>query len=102
MRLASLSSSRPDCPFEISKITQVMKNIFDEESREIIRRVNNLVSFAVENKVLLKFPKLDLKRLKIVGFSDAFFAGNRDSTSELGYSIFLCDGSHQAAPLVLK
>lgn len=61
-----------------------------------------IVSFAVENTVSLRFPKLDIKTLKVFCFANLPFADKRDFTSHLGYIIFLCDRSSQAAFLAFK
>lgn len=102
MKLAWLSHSRPDCLFEISQLTQITKDVFEQERRTLIRRTNKLIKYAKQNELSLRFPKLDKNSLKIVGFSDASFAGNRDFSSQLGYLIFLSDDSGSVCPVVFK
>lgn len=102
MKLAWLSHSRPDCLFEISQLTQVTKEHFAEEPRAIVRRTNKLIRFAKTNDVSLRFIQLRPLALKIFGFSDASFAGNRDLTSQLGYVVFIGDSIDRVIPLIFK
>ena len=44
----------------------------------------------------LLFPKLDLGSLKIVRYSDASFAGNKNFSSQLGMVVLLVDKQHKA------
>ncbi len=60
------------------------------------------MTYAVDNPVSLKFPKLDLETLQVVGFSDASFANNYDLTSQLGHIVFITDGEGNAAPIHFK
>lgn len=43
---------------------------------------------------------LDIKTMKIFGFSDLSFANNRHLTTQLGYIIFLVEGNHRSVPLL--
>lgn len=64
--------------------------------------MNKIVTFAKDLRRTLQFFELDLKSLKIVGFSDAAFAGNRDSTLQLGYIVFVGDSKNYVVPLLFK
>lgn len=102
MNLAWLSHSRPDCMFEVSQITQVTEKIFSEGRPETLRGVDKLVKFAKEKIVMLQFFELELKFLKIIGFSDASFARNRDLTFQLGYIVSVGDSKNYVVPLLFK
>ena len=56
----------------------------------------------VKSKLTIKFPKLDLTSLRIIGFSDASFAGNRDFSIQLGYIIFIGDNTDRVIPVFSK
>lgn len=99
MQLAWLSHTRPDALYEISQLTQITRDRFDDKRRDIIKRVNRLIKYVKENNVTIKFPSLDDDTLKIIGFSDASFASNHDCTSHLGYIIFIGDSSDHVVPV---
>ena len=48
---------------------------------------------------VLKFPKLDPKRLRLQVYSDASYGKNFDGSSQLGYIIFLADLNGNCQPL---
>lgn len=80
MNLAWFAHSRPECIFEVSQLAQHTKAAFEETSCELIKKINNSIKYAKENNAHLRFVKLDITTLKINGFSDASFVGNRDFT----------------------
>ena len=49
--------------------------------------------------VVLKDPKLDSDSLRIRMYADASYADNRDASSQLGFTVFLCDKFGKAQPL---
>ena len=51
MKLAWLSNSRPDCLFEISQLAQVTDEIYAAKKKELIRRINKAVRYAMQNKI---------------------------------------------------
>ena len=102
MQLMWLSHSRPDCLFEISQLTQVTRDMFDTERKDIVKRANRVVSYAMDNPVTISFPQLDLDSVKVIGYSDASFANNRDLSSQLGYVVFMVDDQNHAIPIVYK
>ena len=93
MRLAWITHTRLDCLYDINQIAQIPEKIFNEERKEVIGIYNKSAIMATEFKPTLRFPKLDIESLKILGFSDASFANNRDLSSQLGYILFLSDKS---------
>ncbi len=50
----------------------------------------------------LQFPPMDFDTLRVVGYSDASFAGNQDLTSQLVYIIFIVDVDGNAPPIHFK
>ncbi len=60
------------------------------------------MTYAVDNPVSLKFPKLDLQTLHVMGFSDASFSNNYYLTCQLGHIVFIADGEGNAAPIHFK
>ena len=102
MSLGWLANTRPDCLLEISQLAQVTEELFSASKREIIRRLNKAISYAVDNRTPLKIPRLNVETLKIIGFSDASFANNADLTSQLGHICFLGDKTGAAAPVHFK
>lgn len=102
MQLAWLSHSRPDLLFEVSQLTQITSDAFDENHISIIKQANKVVKMDHEHQATLRFPKLDLDTLRIIWISDASFANNRDLTSQLGYLVFLADGNDRIVSLCLK
>lgn len=102
MKLAWLANSRPDILFDISTLAQVTKDVFTSHKRECLKHLNRSVRYAVSHRVPLVVPKLDAATTRVVGFSDASFANNRDLSTQLGYIILLCDAAGNSCPLVFK
>lgn len=102
MRLAWLANSRPDCLFEISQLAQVTESMFAKDRSSIIRRLNKAVTYAVDNKLSLKIPKLDRNKLRVIGFSDSSFANNADISSQIGHVVFLADDRDSVVPISFK
>lgn len=50
----------------------------------------------------LKFPKIQLNSVRIVGNSDAASANNADINSQLGRIILLMNGTDSAIPVIFK
>lgn len=102
MKLSWLSNSRPDCAYNISQLAQTTEGYFTEEKEKCLKLINETVKYAKSYRLDITFPKLSLDSLRIVGYSDASFANNRDLSSQLGYIILLMDDSEQAAPIYFK
>lgn len=102
MKLMWLSHSRPYCIFEISQMMQVTRDHFAEEHRSIVKTTNRVIKYATGQIVKIRFPALQCETLKVVGYSDASFANNRDHTSKLGYIVFLTDASSRVVLIIYK
>lgn len=99
MQLAWLSHSRPDLFFEVSQLPHVIRALFEKDRVQIIRRANKAAKAAYKNKMILRFLKLDLDTLRIVGNSDASFTNNKDLISQLGFLVFIYDENDPIIPL---
>lgn len=102
MKLGWLANTRPDCLFEISQLAEATEEIFEQNPKERNKGRNRCVCYERDNNVSIKFPKRDQCSLRIIGYSDASFANNRDNSSQLGYTVLLCDKHGSAIPLVSK
>lgn len=102
MKLAWLSHSRPDVLFEVAQLAQVTFDLFKEERTAIIKRTNRTVIYAQHQSVVIKFPILDARHLRVIGYSDASFAMNPDLSSQLGYIVFIGDNSGKVIPIQFK
>ena len=76
MRLAWLCNSRPDLQYELSQLAQVTQLRYDEEKKNIVRKINNSASYVLESPAQIKFPELNPESLRIVGYSEAGYASN--------------------------
>ena len=102
MRLAWLSNTQPDLLFEISQCAQVTFERFKTKVQAFWKRLNSAIRYANNNFAHLKFPKLELASVRIVGYSDASFANNHDLSSQLGRIILLIDNNDAAIPICFK
>lgn len=84
MRIAWLENTRPDCQYEISKLAQVTEDLFANDKSAFVRRLNKSTKCAVDNRVSLKIPALDVDSLRVVGFADSLFANNHDISTQPG------------------
>jgi len=98
-RLGWLNHTRPDLAYAIGQLQQVTEKIFYENKAAVLSELNRTVRRAKKDIVSIRIPKLDKDTLRVVGFSDAGFASNRDLSSQLGYIILLMDKSHNAIPI---
>ena len=102
MRLAWLANTRPDCFHEIAQLFQVPSEVFNEEKREMINRINRAVKYAVTHRTLLRIPKLDWESSRVVGFTKDFFSGDQYIYSQLGYILLLINNHQTCVPLMFK
>ena len=102
MKLAWLAHSRPDWMFEASQMTPVTRERFGENEQDIGKRVNRTVRYVQETPACICFQKLSKVYLYVLGLSDALFASNLDSTSQLGYICLLADNTGNVIPIQFK
>lgn len=102
MKLGWLANTRPNVLFEIATLAQVTLEHFDSNRKECLRRLNRAVRYAVNHRIALAIPKLESKSVRVVGFSDASFANNRDLSTQLGHIVLLVDRHGNSAPLIFK
>jgi len=98
-----VASAQPTgCPYEVSQLTQGNQSRFEENRRDVIKATNRVIGFVKDNAVTARFPKLELSSLRVIGISDASFATNYDSSSQLGYIVFIADAKGRAIPIFFK
>ena len=102
MKLTWLAHSRPDCMFEVSQMTQVTRECFEENQRDVVNPVNRTVRYVQETPACIRFPKHREDNLHVLGLSDASFASNLDSTSQLGYLCLLKDNARNVITIQFK
>ena len=64
-----------------------------------VEKLNAAVQDAHDNAASLRFQKLDLTTIRLVGFSDAAYANNHDLTSQLGRILFITDNNNKCIPI---
>ena len=99
--LAWLANSRPDLCVEISHWASITKDKYNENSKKYIKRLTKAITYAHSYPTQLRYLKLDVATLRIVGCSDAAFASNDDLFSQLDRIIFLVNAYENAAPIAL-
>lgn len=102
MKLGWLANTRPDLLYEIATLAQVTQDKFHTSKRELLKRLNRAVRYAVGHLILLVIPKLNPKTVRTVGFSDLYFASNNDLSTQLGYILFMIDANGNSALLTFK
>lgn len=102
MRLAWLDNTRPECLLEISKLTQVTVERFEQENSTTISRFNKAIKFAVYEYVALKNTKVDIKSLRVARYSNASFANSHDMSTQLGHINFLTDNFNASVLIQYK
>lgn len=65
-----LSHTRPDDMFEVSHLTQVTAQWFENERCDIVKHTNRTVQYVKDHRVSISFPKLDLTSLYVVSDTD--------------------------------
>ena len=102
MKLAWLADTGPDVALEFSQIAQVTRTMFDSDITKNFKRLNTAIKYAHDTKTSIRIPKLDSDSLRVVSYSDAAFANNADSSSQLGYIIILIDATNMAVLVSYK
>ena len=102
MMLAWLASSRPDQCVEILEIASITKDKYNEDSKNYIRHLNKVITYAHIYPAQLHHSNIDVSTVRIVDCSYAAFASNYLLSSQLGRVIFLVDAEESAALILLK
>jgi hypothetical protein len=85
--------SQPEAAFDLSFAAQVTGNPNEAD----VRRLNKRLQWQIDNPSRgLRFIKLDAKSLRLIVFTDASFANNKDLSSQIGYVIVLADRNNMA------
>lgn len=88
-KLAWIASSRPDITAASNLYSQVTQEIFEDKH---VKQMNNSIKYLQDTvECKLRYTPLDLELAKIVVVADGSHATNMDSTSQLGYLVFLTD-----------
>jgi hypothetical protein len=82
--------SQPQAAFELSYAAQITEPTYDD-----VQYLNRCLQWQMKGSGL-RFVKLDEKTLRIVTFTDASFANNKDHSSQIGYVIVLADADNNA------
>jgi Reverse transcriptase (RNA-dependent DNA polymerase) len=90
-QLAWLTYTRPEIVCAVNTAAQVTCETFCVET---VTALNSAIGIVLRNPTRgLQYHSLDLATLRIVAYSDAAFACNRDLTSQLGFIVFLVDST---------
>jgi hypothetical protein len=82
--------SQPQAAFELSYAAQITEPTYDD-----VQYLNRCLQWQMKGSGL-RFVKLDEKTHRIVTFTDASFANNKDHSSQIGYVIVLADADNNA------
>ena len=102
MRLVWLANTRPEIVFEISKIAQVARTIYEKDITKHYKCLNEAIKYAHNHKVFICIHKLDCNMLRITAYSDAAFVKKADLFSQLGRIVLFPDVDHNSTPVSYK
>jgi hypothetical protein len=86
------SVCQPEASYDLSVAAQSSEHTNDD-----IKLLNKRLQWQIENSGRgLQFVKLDKASLKLLVFTDASFANNKDLSSQIGYILVLADANRQA------
>jgi hypothetical protein len=84
----------------VAVAAQVTDDRYNDDPGEYIKQLNRVIKHLKKVPDLsLRFPKLEFSTQILQVYSDASYANNADSSSQLGYIIFLVDGYGTCQPL---
>jgi Reverse transcriptase (RNA-dependent DNA polymerase) len=99
-KLSWITQTRPDISFTDAFASQITVDVFHVNPSDCIKQLNRALKHLKKRPDLfLRFPKLDLKTLRLQVYSDASYANNDDGSSQLGYIIFLTDATGRCQPI---
>ena len=87
---------------EISQITSIKKNKYNENTKKYIKRLNKAITYTYDYSAQQRYFQVDVPTLRIVVYSGAELANNYDHSPQLGRVIFLVDADENPAPIVFK
>ncbi|KHJ31246.1 hypothetical protein EV44_g0287 [Erysiphe necator] len=83
---------QPESAFDLASAAQVTN-----PKEEDVKTLNKRLQWQINNKLKgLRFIHLNIHTLRLVVFTDASFANNRDLSSQIGFVITLADDSNKA------
>ncbi len=86
------SVCQPEATFDLSTAAQAINP--DEKD---VKALNKRLQWQIENAARgIRFVKLDKESLKLIVFTDASFANNKDLSSQIGYILVLADTKRRA------
>jgi len=86
------SVCQPEASYDLSIAAQAI-----EPSETDVKALNKRIQWQIENAARgLRFVKLAKESLRLIVFTDASFANNRDLSSQIGYVLVLADGTGRA------
>lgn len=99
MKRPLLAHTRIDVLFEVSQLAQVTESFFNADPKKELKTLNCALKYVHKNPEPIVFPKFESMDLRIIGFSDASFANNRDNSTHLGFIIFKVVESNYFVPI---
>ena len=86
------SVCQPEAAYDLSVAAQAV-----EPTKNDVTNLNKRIRWQIENSARgLRFVTLDKTSLRLLAFTDASFANNRDLSSQIGYVLVLADASGRA------
>jgi hypothetical protein len=86
------SVCQPEAAYDLSVAAQAV-----EPTKNDVTNLNKRIRWQIENSARgLRFVTLDKTSLRLLAFTDASFANNRDLSSQIGYILVLADASGRA------
>jgi hypothetical protein len=86
------SVCQPETAYNLSVAAQAV-----EPTENDVKKLNKRIQWQIENAARgLRFVKLEKDTLRLLVFTDASFANNRDLSSQIGYVLVLADGAGRA------
>ena len=88
--------TRADISFDVCQLSAIKKKALVKH----LQYVNKTIKKLKNTKIILKFPSLrDIKKSKIVVYSDASFKNLPDCGSQGAHIILWCDSENRSAPI---
>lgn len=97
-KLAWIVYTRPDICSATARLSQVTQKLYDEDSQLYERLLEKTFErLKATPNVILRYPNLDKKSLRIRAYADASFGANPDGSSQLGFIVLLMDKDNKFA-----